>query len=252
MHAKRSRVPPVGMNRPVLFRKYRHRIAVWTGLVIAAVSSNIGAAQAQIGYSLSAASDDRYRGESTSDRLPVASFAIAYDHPSGGYAGASITIGPTREQGLRLLHSVQYVGYARRLKSGIALDVGLTNRIYDEYATFAYARRVTEGYVGLIGRTVSSHLYFTPDYDGRGRSASYLEVDTLLMHQGKWVATGHIGALAPPQEYPIKRAIQADWRLGLTRKIGSSSVNLNWIGGSPVRSEHHWHQSLILSGSQSF
>jgi uncharacterized protein (TIGR02001 family) len=211
------------------------------------------AAQVGPGYSLSVASDDRFRGQSTSDELPVATGTISFDHPSGGYAGLSLTAGPTRHDGPRLLRSVQYIGYARRLRPGLSLDAGVSNRIYTRQATVEYARRFTQFYVGIVGRRLSSRVFFSPNYDGNARSASYAELDALLLNRGAWSVTGHLGGLAPPSEpgRPVRR-IEVDYRLGLARRVGRSAFSATLVGGGPDEEDHHFRRAFVLAATRSF
>ncbi len=58
-------------------------------------------AHAQFSGAVSLQSDYRYRGISLTERQPVVSLDLAYDHASGAYAGAS-AIG-VNEDGLRSL-----------------------------------------------------------------------------------------------------------------------------------------------------
>ena len=54
------------------------------------------------------------------------------------------------------LRSIQYVGYARRLKSGVSLDLGVSHWISSHYDTGGYGRDFTEAYVGIVGRRLSA------------------------------------------------------------------------------------------------
>lgn len=183
--------------------------------------------------------------------------ALSYDDASGVYAGASATVGPVRDEGLRVLRSVQYLGYARRVAPSLSLDVGVSNRLYDRYSTIEYGRQFVQGYVGLTGRRASTHLFWSPDYDGRGGDATYLQIDALLLERGRLSLTGHVGALRPPRQERYGRSLEYDWRLGVTRRVAArSSISLNWVGGGPEadedRLDRRWRGTLVLSASRSF
>ncbi|WP_010187481.1 TorF family putative porin [Sphingomonas sp. PAMC 26605] len=210
-------------------------------------------ARAEPGYSLTLASDDRFRGHSTSDGLPVATAAISYDDVSGVYGGLSVTLGPTRNDGLQPLRSVQHVGYAHRLRSGLALDAGVTNRFYSRYATVEYGGRFTQAYLGVVGRRFSTHIYYSPNYDGHARSATYVELDGLLFDRGAWSLASHVGALAPPQREgrPLKR-VEIDGRLGLSRQIGKATVSATLVGGGPDEDGGRWRGTMVLAINRSF
>ena len=215
------------------------------------------AAQAEFGYALTVASDDRFRGATTSDHLPVGTLAISYDDRTGIYAGASATVGPVRGDGVRVLRSVQYLGYARRVTPSVSLDFGISNRLYDRRSTVEYGRRFAQLYAGLVGRKVSSHFFYAADYDGLGNPASYLQVDASLFERGRLSLTSHAGALRPPRGERYGRSLEYDWRLGATRRIGArSSVSVNWVGGGPEADEEpsgqRWRGAIVFSASRSF
>jgi uncharacterized protein (TIGR02001 family) len=208
-------------------------------------------AQAQLAFSGTIASDDRYRGDSTSGDRPVATFSVAYDDAHGPYAGISFTAVATGE-GIEPLQSVQYAGYVQRLKSGVSLDVGATHRISSHYYTGEYGREFTEAYVGIVGRRLSSHIFFSPDYDGHGASV-YAEVDGLLLDRGNWSLTGHVGALAPPSEAAERhRGFAADARLGATRRFGRTALSLALVAATPNRDRDRWRDTILVSLTQSF
>lgn len=183
----------------------------------------------------------------------MATALASYDDVNGPYAGVSITVVATRDDGLRPLRSVQYLGYAHRLASGPTLDAGVTNRVYTRYFTGEYARRFVEGYVGVIGRRVSAHLYLSPDYDGTGGNSAYAEADALLVERSRWSLSGHLGVLAPPRE-PDRRSApkELDWRLGVTRSFDRLGVSLQWVGSGPDHDTRRWQSGLLLSATRSF
>lgn len=221
-------------------------------LACGAVSIN-GPACAEPGFSLSVASDDRFRGQSISDERPVATLSASYDDVSGLYGGISGTIVATRHDGVQALRSVQYLGYARRIGSGLTIDAGVTNRIYSRYFTGEYGRHLFEGYVGVVGRRVSAHLYLSPDYDGYGGDSAYAEINALLLERGHWSLSGHVGGLAPPREPYYKSAQkELDWRLGATRSFGRLGVSVQWVGNGPDLYTRRWQSGLVLSATRSF
>lgn len=207
---------------------------------------------AELGFTVSAASDDRFRGSSTSDGLPVATVALSYDDADGPYAGLSFTAGPTRHHGLQMLRSIQYAGYARPMGGGVSIDLGLTNRLYSRFATIEYARRLTQGYVGIVGRRASTHLFFAPDADGHGGASGYLESDAMLWEHEHWSLTGHLGgALRLRQERRDRRYV-VDARLGLTRRLGRGTIGVSAVGVSPDAEAQPWRGALVVMISRSF
>ncbi len=189
--------------------------------------------------------------------MPVGTLAISYDDISGLYGGASASIGPVRGDGVRVLRTVEFIGFARRIAPMVSLDVGVSNRLYDRHATVEYAHRFAQFYAGVIGRRVSSHIFYAPDYDGSGNAATYAQVDALLVERRRLSLTGHVGALRPPRSERYGRPLEFDWQLGATRRIGArSSIGLNWVGGGPEvdeeRTAPRWRGTLLVTASHSF
>ncbi len=207
---------------------------------------------AQTGFEISVASDDRFRGQTVSGDRPIGTATLAYDDVRGLYAGISATVVATRDSGVRPHRSVQYVGYARRLSGALTFDIGITNRVYSRFFTGDYARRLTEAYFGLIGRRVQSHLYLTPDYDGRGGEAAYVDVNATLVEHGPWSLAGHGGVLTPPRDPGRPRFIELDWRLGVARRFDRLAITVQWAGNGPNHDSGRWQSGLILGARRSF
>ncbi|WP_225421590.1 TorF family putative porin [Sphingomonas parva] len=208
------------------------------------------AARAEVAASASLASDDRFRGVSTSRSRPVAGLTLAYDDKSGFYLGVSGTLVLTRDDGIRPLRSVQYAGYARRVASGLQVDAGVTNRIYGSGYAGGYGR-LTEAYVGLVGRRVSAHLFYSPDGDGYGGDTLYGDANALLVARGAWSLSGHVGLLAAADDAGAHRLV-ADGRLAVTRRFGRASLSLTWVGATPARKDEGARGTILLSVSRAF
>jgi uncharacterized protein (TIGR02001 family) len=234
--------------RPIASAKAATRsLAPLAGLLLALAAP----ARAQLAFSGTIASDDRYRGDSISGDRPVATFSIAYDDVHGPYAGISLTA-VAAEDGIEPLRSVQYVGYARRLKSGVSLDIGVSHWTTSHYYTGEYGRDFTEAYVGIVGRRLSTHIFFSPNYDGRGGSI-YAEVNDLLLDRGNWSLTGHVGALAPPKEVAEPgRSLRIDGRLAATRRFGTTALSLALVGATPREDSNRWPRTILVSLTHSF
>ena len=210
-------------------------------------------ARAELAFSGAIASDDRFRGDSTSGNRPVATLTGAYDDASGFYLGISVTAVAAGDYGIKPLRSTQYGGYAKRLKSGLTLDFGITHRISSRYYTGEYARDLTEAYVGIVGRRLSSHIFVSPDYDGHGGASAYAEVDAVLVDRGNWSVSSHVGVLAPPREQArTSREVEVDGRLGATRRFGRTAISLNWIAATPANDSRRWRSTVLASISHSF
>ncbi|MDB5671636.1 MAG: hypothetical protein JWO25_2595 [Alphaproteobacteria bacterium] len=183
----------------------------------------------------------------------MATASLSYDDVRGPYVGATLTLVATRRDGLQPLRSIQYIGYAQRVGSGIALDLGVTHRAYSHYYAGGYARDYAEFYVGASGPRWSSHVYVAPSYEGRNGSATYGEISLLLLSRDSWSVTGHVGLLAPPgRGGPYSRDPVIDWQLGATRRLGGFGLSLDWVGASSGGYSRRGHSGLVLSASRSF
>jgi uncharacterized protein (TIGR02001 family) len=209
-------------------------------------------ARAEIGFSASVASEERFRGEATSNGRPVATASLSYDDARGPYAGASFTAVAAHHAGIRPLKSILYAGFTRGVKNGIALDVGITHRAYSKYFRGEYAEDVTEIYAGLVGRRVSTHIFYSPDYDGEGGASFYSEVEGLLLNEGKWSLSGHAGLLVPPGKADSSSSAEADFRLSATRRFGRFGITLSGIAATPTHGPSRWRRAVVLSASRSF
>ncbi|WP_436805964.1 TorF family putative porin [Sphingomonas sp. DT-51] len=216
-------------------------------------------AAANVGGSLVIASDDRFRGASTSDGRPVATAALSLDDRSGLYGGVSVTAGGVRDEGIRLLRSVQYVGYARRVAPSVSVDVGAVRRAYDRYATIEYGRSFAELYAGLVGRRLSAHIFHAPNYDGWGHDASYAQVEGTLLEHGRVTLSLHLGGLRPPRIEGLARAMTVDWRLSVTwRPDQFAALSLTWVGAGQGYDRYSQdrrtgrREALLLSISRAF
>jgi uncharacterized protein (TIGR02001 family) len=236
---------PACAPRPAQLKPQARIAAALAALALA------GPAAAQIQATASIASDDRFRGLSVSDGRPVASLDLAFDARRGGYAGIAATAVDTRYDGLKLLSVQEYAGFATRLRDGPTLDLGVTHTDYSEYYSGRHSTQYTEAYVGLIARRFATHLYYSPNYFGRGYSTLYGEVDTAAKLARNWRLSAHVGLLsrldgARSSDAPATRY---DWRLGAAALLRSFVIELAWSGAGPGRdyyAEGAGHRSGVV------
>jgi uncharacterized protein (TIGR02001 family) len=186
---------------------------------------------AELGASVSISSNDRFRGHSLSQGRPVAALDLSYDDPTGIYLGGSATSVATAHSGLQFLGLQGNVGYARQLGSEITIDIGVVHSHYAEYFSGGYATNYDEAYLGLITQHVATHIYYSPDYFGRGYSTIYAEFDGIMRPAHKWRLNAHLGLLAQMRGH---RAPGYDWRIGVARQLGAFDLQLAWAGSGPA------------------
>jgi uncharacterized protein (TIGR02001 family) len=194
-------------------------------------------ATAQVGAAISVFSDDRFRGYSLSDGRPAGILDLSYDAPSGFYGALSGSVVLSRNDSLQPLGLQLNGGYAKRLRSGLTLDLGIVHSNYSSFSSRGPGRSYTELYAGLGGKRVSSRIYVSPDYLRRGGWTLYSEVDANLPVARKLRISGHAGMLVQLNGRSNGEAYRPefDWRLGLARDFGRLTVNVAWTGAGPDR-----------------
>lgn len=214
-------------------------------------------AQAELGASVAAVTDLRYRGRSITGGRAAATFDLGYDDTGGAYAGVSLS-GVASREGARLLGVSEYVGYAHRMPSGRVLDFGLLNRDYTRFYASGRTARDTQVYAGLIGRRVSGYLWFAPDYYGRGSPAVYAELNTTAKLPAEVRLALHAGLLtflAEDRDLGSGRT-RYDWRVAVTRPFGPVILSLAWSGAGPAHDyalgRERRRTGLVLGVSHAF
>jgi uncharacterized protein (TIGR02001 family) len=244
-----------GVRRPIvagLARSWRSG-----ALLISAGISLAGTAQAQVAGSISIESDYRFRGRSLSSGQPVATASLDYDDASGFFIDGSITgvLGGDRPG---LLGVQGNIGYATRLSSKLSMDVGVLRSQYTPSYTGDRATHYTELYLGIIRRSLSSRVYFSPDYFRGGASTLYGEIEGAIEPAKDWHLTAHVGGLIylnRPTPYANWRN-QHDWRVGVSRQLGAFDVHLNLSGGGPGHDYYSGRPrrrtALVVGATRSF
>jgi uncharacterized protein (TIGR02001 family) len=214
------------------------RFAPIQSILFAAALPLTSPAAAQVGTSVSIFSDDRFRGYSLSSGRPVGIFDLSYDAPNGLYAALSGSVVATRHDGLQPLGVQLNGGYAKRLSSGLTVDVGVVHSNYSRYSSRNAGKSYTEVYAGLAGKILSSRISVSPDYLKPGAWTLYGEVDANVPAGKKLRVTGHVGILAPFDRRGYSGDVlrpELDWRLGLARDLGPVTLSVAWTGISRNR-----------------
>lgn len=167
----------------------RSSFARWLLLALAALVAR--SAPAQLGASVTLETDYRLRGVSLSDGHPDAHLDLAYDHPSGAYAGASATA-VELDRGERRAALLGYLGYAqRRDPLGLGFEAGVFGAHFDASNGYDYA----ELYAGILGERWNARLSYSPDYFSQGTPTLYAELNGGRELTRPWRVFGHVGAL---------------------------------------------------------
>jgi len=214
-------------------------------------------ARAQVAGSIALESDYRYRGHTLSSGQPVVTANLDYDDKSGFFIDGSVT-GVLGGEKPGLLGVQGNIGYAARLSSKLSIDVGVLRSQYTSSYSGDRAAHYTEVYLGLTRRSLSSRVYFSPDYFHSGISTVYGEVEGVIEPARDWHLTAHVGALvylSRPAPYGNRRD-QHDWRLGVSRQLGAFELHLNVSGGGPgpdyYGGEPRDRTALVVGATRSF
>ena len=182
-------------------------------------------AMAQISATASVESDYRYRGVSLSDGRPTLGLSLAYDHPSGVYAGGQAIAEDTAHDGVRMLGFVEYAGYAVRGPADLSFDLGVNNQTYEAYDSQGRSERYSEVYAGITHGDVSLHVYYSPNYVRPGWTTVYVDLSGAFHPVDRWRVYGHLGALQPITG-PSTFYSRVDARIGVAREFRNFEIDL--------------------------
>lgn len=151
-------------------------------------------ARAQLGVSLTAATDYRLRGFSLTDRRGAVSVTATYDQPQGAYAGGTLIVHDPAGASVQALGHMAFAGFALGRPGGPTWDIGVNH----VDLTLRPGRKVqvayTEGYVGVSQGGWSARLSLAPDYPRNGVETAYLDLNGAMRPIDGWRIFGHAGA----------------------------------------------------------
>lgn len=194
-------------------------------------------ATAEVGAAVSVFSDARFRGYSLSSGNPVAVLDLSYDDPGGLYGSVSGSVVGGSDDGIEPLGLQVGGGYARRLSSGVTIDLGVVHSTYSRHSSRGEATSYTEVYAGVSQGFLAARVYASPHYFGHGSKAFYGELEATVSPLRRIRLNGHVGMLVPI-DYRVGNSdprAQYDWRLGAAREIGRASLHVIASGGGPGR-----------------
>jgi len=187
---------------------------------------------AQVAANFALSSNAVFRGETISADDPAATGSVSFDHASGLFGGASITVA-AGGRNPRVAATSQYAGFA--LRSGTtSLEGGAIHRRYGVIADEAYSRDYFEGFVGISRRNLKARIYISPDYLIDARTTYYGEIEARLFHHGPWSLNGRGGLYLIPPDIgaPGRMRQYYDWGLSVTRPVGKFGTTLGVVGSN--------------------
>lgn len=189
-----------------------------------------GAARAQVNGSLSFATDYRIRGVSLTDGRGVGIASLAYDHPSGLYAGGSVVAHDPPYHAPKVLGWQGYAGVAGRLPNGPSWDVGVSRVDMEPYFDQRYSLEYTQVHVGLSQGPLSGRVSWASGYPREGVETLYAELNGAVRPAEAWRLTGHVGLQSRlTDRRPGEEDERLDVTLGVARSLGKrAEAQLSW------------------------
>lgn len=214
-------------------------------------------AYAEIGASLTLASQERFRGYSVSNGYPAATLSLSYDDAAGPYFEASVMAAGKPSEGVERYRFEENAGYALRIANGPTIDAGIVHADYSGYRIYGQTAVFTEVYAGLILKRLSAHIHYSPDYFQRGVATFYSDVDGAIPLTPHIRLNGHVGFLVQtkgPREAAGRTA--QDWRIGAATDVRNLTFELALASGAKKRSFYGgarvWGSALLVSATAAF
>jgi uncharacterized protein (TIGR02001 family) len=199
-------------------------------------------------------SEERLRGYALSEGHPVARLDLSYDDPSGFYGAFSGSVVYSNEYGLKPLDLQENIGFAKQLRGGPTIDVGIHQSNYTRYSSEERSAAYTEFYAGLIGKVISTHFYVSPNYFYSDTWRGYGEVEAGIRPRRGLFLSAHAGLSVPLNHNLWWYPTQYDWRVGAAQDVGRLTLHLDLSGGGPDEDyyEGNAHGRTALVGGASF
>jgi len=212
---------------------------------------------AEVGATVTLASQDRFRGYSVSDGYPAATFSLSYDDAAGPYLEGSVMVAGNPSHGIERSRFEGNAGYAMRLKNGPTLDAGIVHAEYTGYRIYDRQAVFTEIYAGLIAGHVSAHVHYSPTYFQHGITTFYTDLDGSASLTPRLRLSAHCGMLFQIDgSHEPAGSHMRDWRIGASTDVKNLTFEVALASGSNRRSfygtERNGGTALLFSATAAF
>jgi len=206
------------------------------------------AARAQLGATVAAESDYRFRGVSLNASGPSLRAAFNYDARNGCYGGASATR-VELEQGDPYGHVLGYAGCATPVGVDRQVEAGVTVSHFTNDSRYDFA----ELYVGLLAGRWAARIHLAPNYFGENVSTVYAEFDVHTLLDENFRLFGHLGVIARiAGNGGSESRTRADVRIGAGWIWRGLDLQLSWVAasrGGPYPAVYDGHRAGWVAGA---
>jgi uncharacterized protein (TIGR02001 family) len=218
-------------GRPVaLFHALFHPLpyalfsALFSALLTAVMALACTTASAQTSGNVSVVSNYLFRGFTRSNGHPAPQLSLAYDSPSGWYAGAFASgVDIQGDSGHTQL--IGYGGYAQKWSTSVSWEFGATQTTYQQFAKNNYA----EVFTGLTSENFSGRVYYSPNYLGESIPSLYTEVNAHYPLEEHLQLLAHVGHLHVPSGNATLAASRFDSSVGIGATMKNWSIQLAYV-----------------------
>jgi uncharacterized protein (TIGR02001 family) len=211
-----------------------------------------GPAHAQLSGNIAVVSDYRFRGISQSDRGPAAQGSVAYDHPTGLFAGLFASTVEFSGAFRADVETFLQAGVAQRVHPELSWELGVG---YYAYPGANADWNYWETSLGVTWREVTARVHYAPHYLNTAAGAAYVEVNAthplsertaLVGHVGFWRREGGTGAATVHS--------RLDVRVGVTFDLGVASLEISGVATNVPSAEcpNRCKPGAVVAVSRSF
>lgn len=186
----------------------------------------------EISSTLTLASDYDFRGISQTARDPALQASLDWSASSGLYLGAwasNVDFGPGTDADIELDASI---GYSGNFNDDVSYDIGVALYTFwsdGDNAEFA------ELYAGIGYKNWSAKLWYAPDFNNYGASATYLEGNLAIPLASGFELGLHAGYSSGDFWDETNDGGYFDYSIGVSKSIGNFALALSWIDGSDLK-----------------
>ena len=188
-------------------------------------------ARAEVSSTLTLASEYDFRGISQTARDPALQASLDWSAPGGLYLGAwasNVDFGPGTDADIELDGTI---GFRGNISDDTSFDLGA---VYYTFWGDGDEAEYGELFAGLGYKAVSAKLWYAPDFNNSGESATYLEGNAAIPLPSDFELTLHAGYSDGDFWDLANDGGYFDYSIGVGKSIGNFALALKWVDGSDL------------------